>query len=198
MCNYIKTILGSTIKIPIDYVPEIVTAKNLTTMVNQTSSDMTELVELISQLVHNMDTSPPPFNVIAEREKVHNSVFQIRLAIRFHNYSSGYAKKSCISRSIDDVSRLFVNVWCLKFARARFIDINDYRLLLPVDGAHSASCEEMATTMSSAEGAAYKGLQQCIKTVMPERLLSAEQKVTDYKSPDDGIVPDHRPTNACI
>ncbi|XP_076897206.1 exocyst complex component SEC10b-like isoform X2 [Bidens hawaiensis] len=74
------------------------------------------------------------------------------------------------------------------------------RLLLPVDGAHAASCEEMGTAMSSAEGAAYKGLQQCIETVMAEveRLLSAEQKATDYKSPDDGVVPDHRPTNACI
>ncbi|KAM7476461.1 hypothetical protein LguiB_023704 [Lonicera macranthoides] len=73
------------------------------------------------------------------------------------------------------------------------------RLLLPVDGAHAASCEEMTTAMSSAEGAAYKGLQQCIETVMAEveRLLSAEQKITDYQSPDDGIVPDHRPTNAC-
>ncbi|KAJ4955436.1 hypothetical protein NE237_012219 [Protea cynaroides] len=73
------------------------------------------------------------------------------------------------------------------------------RLLLPVDGAHAASCEEMATAMSSAEAVAYKGLQQCIETVMAEveRLLSAEQKATDYRSPDDGIVPDHRPTNAC-
>ncbi|KAF5182264.1 Exocyst complex component [Thalictrum thalictroides] len=73
------------------------------------------------------------------------------------------------------------------------------RLLLPVDGAHAASCEEMATAMSSAEGAAYKGLQQCIETVMAEveRLLSAEQKATDYRSPDDGIAPDHRPTSAC-
>ncbi|EOY25456.1 Exocyst complex component sec10 isoform 1 [Theobroma cacao] len=99
------------------------------------------------------------------------------------------------------------------------------RLLLPVDGAHAASCEEMATAMSSAEGAAYKGLQQCIETVMAEvscslpvssnililldnsmgdnyriwveRLLSAEQKATDYCSPDDGMAPDHRPTNAC-
>ncbi|MFS7896735.1 putative exocyst complex component Sec10 [Helianthus anomalus] len=69
-----------------------------------------------------------------------------------------------------------------------------------MDGAHAASCEEMGTTMSSAEGVAYKGLQQCIETVMAEvkRLLSAEQKATDYKSPDDGVVPDHRPTNACI
>ncbi|KAL8539784.1 hypothetical protein ACS0TY_001405 [Phlomoides rotata] len=45
-----------------------------------------------------------------------------------------------------------------------------------------------------------RGLQQCIETVMSEveRLLSAEQKATDYRSPDDGITPDHRPTNACI
>uniref|UniRef100_A0A803MK05 Exocyst complex component Sec10 n=1 Tax=Chenopodium quinoa TaxID=63459 RepID=A0A803MK05_CHEQI len=73
------------------------------------------------------------------------------------------------------------------------------RLLLPVDGAHAASCEEMATAMSKAESAAHKGLQQCIDTVMAEveRLLSAEQKVTDYRSPEDGIVPDHRPTSAC-
>nr|GLL20332.1 exocyst complex component SEC10 [Ipomoea trifida] len=73
------------------------------------------------------------------------------------------------------------------------------RLLLPVDGAHAASCEEMAKAMSSAEGAAYKGLQQCIETVMAEveRLLSTEQKTTDFRSPDDGIGPDHRPTTAC-
>ncbi|XP_047315616.1 exocyst complex component SEC10b [Impatiens glandulifera] len=73
------------------------------------------------------------------------------------------------------------------------------RLLLPVDGAHAASCEEMATAMSTAEGAAYKGLQQCIETVMAEvdRLLSAEQKAADYRSPDDGLIPDHRPTSAC-
>lgn len=37
-----------------------------------------------------------------------------------------------------------------------------------MDGAHASSCEEMATAMSSAEAAAYKGLQQCIETVMAE------------------------------
>ena len=37
-----------------------------------------------------------------------------------------------------------------------------------MDGAHVASLEEMATTMSSAETAVYKGLQQCIETVMSE------------------------------
>ncbi|GJV00589.1 putative ribonuclease H-like domain-containing protein [Tanacetum coccineum] len=31
-----------------------------------------------------------------------------------------------------------------------------------------------------------------------KRLLSAEQKAIDYKSPDDVIVPDHRPTNTSI
>ncbi|KAL9265068.1 Exocyst complex component SEC10a-like protein [Drosera capensis] len=76
---------------------------------------------------------------------------------------------------------------------------NISRPLLPVDGAHAASLDEMAKAMSNPENAAYKGLQQCVDTVMAEveRLLSAEQKATDYRSPDDGIVPDHRPTNAC-
>uniref|UniRef100_A0A3Q7IEC1 Exocyst complex component Sec10 n=1 Tax=Solanum lycopersicum TaxID=4081 RepID=A0A3Q7IEC1_SOLLC len=73
------------------------------------------------------------------------------------------------------------------------------RRLLPVDGAHAASSEEMATSMSRAESVACKGLQQCIETVIAEveRLLSTEQKATDYRSPDDGIIPDHRPTSAC-
>ncbi|KAI0519987.1 hypothetical protein KFK09_007452 [Dendrobium nobile] len=31
-----------------------------------------------------------------------------------------------------------------------------------------------------------------------ERLLSTEQKTIDYRSPDDGNLPDHRPTNACM
>ena len=42
------------------------------------------------------------------------------------------------------------------------------QLFLPVDGAHAASCEEMATTMSSAKTATYKGLKKCIETVMVE------------------------------
>eukprot|EP00252_Welwitschia_mirabilis_P014977 TRINITY_DN33064_c0_g1_i1.p1 TRINITY_DN33064_c0_g1~~TRINITY_DN33064_c0_g1_i1.p1 ORF type:complete len:834 (-),score=193.38 TRINITY_DN33064_c0_g1_i1:189-2690(-) len=73
------------------------------------------------------------------------------------------------------------------------------RLLLPVDGAHAACCEEMASTMASAESAALKGLQQCIDTVISEvdRLLASEQKPTDYRTPDDGNAPDHRPTAAC-
>ncbi|KAL8554697.1 hypothetical protein ACS0TY_002763 [Phlomoides rotata] len=73
------------------------------------------------------------------------------------------------------------------------------QLLLPVDAVYAASCEEMASAMSSAEGSACKGLQQCIDTVMAEveRLLSTEQKATDYRSSDDGIGPDHRATIAC-
>jgi len=42
------------------------------------------------------------------------------------------------------------------------------RLLLPVDGAHVASCEEMGTAVSKVEAAAHKGLLQCIDTVMAE------------------------------
>ena len=37
-----------------------------------------------------------------------------------------------------------------------------------MDGAHAASCEEMSTALSKAEVAAYKGLQQCIETVISE------------------------------
>ncbi|KAL8263609.1 hypothetical protein R6Q59_021739 [Mikania micrantha] len=73
------------------------------------------------------------------------------------------------------------------------------RLLLPVDGAHAACCEEMSEAMTSAEGSACKGLQQCIEIVISEveRLLSSEQKATDFKSPDDSLLADPRPTTAC-
>ncbi|KAF5774676.1 putative exocyst complex component Sec10 [Helianthus annuus] len=73
------------------------------------------------------------------------------------------------------------------------------RLLLPVDGAHAASCEEMSSAMSGAESSAIKGLQQCIDIVIVEveRLLSAEQKATDFRSADDGLMADPRPTTAC-
>ncbi|KAL7609194.1 hypothetical protein Lser_V15G14417 [Lactuca serriola] len=73
------------------------------------------------------------------------------------------------------------------------------RLLLPVDGAHVSSCEEMASAMSSAESSACKGLQQCIDILIVEvdRVLSAEQKPTDYRSADDNLMADHRPTVAC-
>ncbi|CAD6267934.1 unnamed protein product [Miscanthus lutarioriparius] len=74
------------------------------------------------------------------------------------------------------------------------------RLLLPVDGAHPSACEDMGSAVSVVEAAAHKGLLQCIDTVMSEveRLLFSEQKATDYRTPDDGAAPDHRPTNACI
>ncbi|XP_076909669.1 exocyst complex component SEC10a-like [Bidens hawaiensis] len=73
------------------------------------------------------------------------------------------------------------------------------RLLLPVDGAHASSCEEMTAAMSSAESSACKGLQQCIEIVISEveRLLSTEQKATDFKSADDSLMADPRPTTAC-
>lgn len=46
------------------------------------------------------------------------------------------------------------------------------RLLLPVEGAHVAACEEMGTAISNVEGAAHKGLLQCIDTVMSEVCVS--------------------------
>ncbi|MFS7988005.1 putative exocyst complex component Sec10 [Helianthus anomalus] len=57
----------------------------------------------------------------------------------------------------------------------------------------------MTTAMSGAESSAIKGLQQCIDIVIAEveRLLSAEQKATDFRSADDGLMPDPRPTAAC-
>ncbi len=36
------------------------------------------------------------------------------------------------------------------------------------DGAHAACCEQMAAAMGNAEGAALKGLQMCIDTIMAE------------------------------
>ncbi|GKC59070.1 exocyst complex component SEC10A-like protein [Tanacetum coccineum] len=73
------------------------------------------------------------------------------------------------------------------------------RLLLPVDGAHTATCEEIAAAMSSAESSACQGLHRCIEIVISEveRLLTAEQKATDYRSVDDSLMADHRPTTVC-
>jgi hypothetical protein len=42
------------------------------------------------------------------------------------------------------------------------------RLLLPLDGAYAACCEQMATAMANSERAALKGLQMCIDTIMAE------------------------------
>ncbi|PWA35390.1 Exocyst complex component Sec10-like protein [Artemisia annua] len=69
------------------------------------------------------------------------------------------------------------------------------RLLLPVDGAHAPICEEMAATMSSVENSVCQGLHQCIKIVISERLLTAEQKATDCRSVDNSLMADHRATS---
>ncbi|CAK9230355.1 unnamed protein product [Sphagnum troendelagicum] len=74
------------------------------------------------------------------------------------------------------------------------------RMLLPVDGAHSACCEEMAAAMANTERTALKGLQSCINAMIAEleRLLVAEQRVTDFNPPEDPRTsPDHHPTKAC-
>ncbi|GBG59446.1 hypothetical protein CBR_g38471 [Chara braunii] len=73
------------------------------------------------------------------------------------------------------------------------------RLLLPVEGAHAACCEEMASGMSRAEERALSGLRLCLDTVLAEveRVLNAEQKVSEFRPTEDGNPPDHRPTPAC-
>lgn len=50
----------------------------------------------------------------------------------------------------------------------QYLANNISRLLLPVDGAHAACCEQMATAMANSERAALKGLQMCIDTIMAE------------------------------
>ncbi|KAG8483104.1 hypothetical protein CXB51_022071 [Gossypium anomalum] len=93
--------------------------------------------------------------------------------------SQAEAAAAAGEKAVSNLSWLQYNVLAVYFANSIS------RLLLPVDGSHAAACEEMATAMSSAEGAAFKGLHQCIETV--DRLLSAEQKAADYHSPDDGM-----------
>ncbi|KAI3511055.1 hypothetical protein L1887_18197 [Cichorium endivia] len=68
-----------------------------------------------------------------------------------------------------------------------------------VAGAHAPSCEEMASTMTGAESSVVQGLQQYIDIVTAEveRLLSTEQKPLDYRSANDSLMADHRPTVAC-
>ncbi|MQL88527.1 hypothetical protein Taro_021096 [Colocasia esculenta] len=51
----------------------------------------------------------------------------------------------------------------------------------------------------SREKTQRKRQETSAKHIAPvERLLSSEQKTTDYRSPDDGNAPDHRPTTTCI
>ena len=42
------------------------------------------------------------------------------------------------------------------------------RLLLPLDGAYAACCEQMAIAMANSERAALEGLRMCIDTIMAE------------------------------
>lgn len=73
-------------------------------------------------------------------------------------------------------------------------------VLTLVDGAHAKALDEMGAKMGEAEGMALKGLQVCVESVMGEveRVLQAEQKATEFRPPEDGALPDNRPTTACI
>ncbi|CAI7890242.1 unnamed protein product [Closterium sp. NIES-54] len=73
-------------------------------------------------------------------------------------------------------------------------------LLMAVDGAHGKCVEEMTRKLGEAEAVVLRGMQVCIDTSVGEveRLLAAEQKPTEFRPPEDGTLPDHRPTTACI
>eukprot|EP00850_Spirogloea_muscicola_P002872 SM000011S19050 [mRNA] locus=s11:509502:515891:- [translate_table: standard] len=73
------------------------------------------------------------------------------------------------------------------------------RHLIAKPGAHATCIEEMGLSMADAEQGALRGLQLCVDTIVAEvdRLLQTEQKVADFKPPEDGNIPDHRPTKAC-
>ncbi|GJY04118.1 hypothetical protein Tco_0370058 [Tanacetum coccineum] len=70
-------LLSNTLKnhfpqVPFDLL--VVNAKNLTTKVNKTSTDMNELVGLVSRVVQLIETSPSPVNAAAEGEKTKHPV----------------------------------------------------------------------------------------------------------------------------
>ncbi|RZC57699.1 hypothetical protein C5167_005001 [Papaver somniferum] len=113
--------------------------------------------------------------------------------------ASASAAESSFKSFMDVVKRCASSVGIVK----QYFKNSISQLLLPVDGAHFASLEEMAAAVSRAEVAAYEGLQQCVETLMAEaeRLLSASQIPPDYLPPEDGMVPDLRVvccTNYCL
>ncbi|GJU65860.1 hypothetical protein Tco_1247695 [Tanacetum coccineum] len=63
-----------SVKVSADLLPEMVTSKNLTTIVNKTSTDMTEIVDLVSQLVSILNASTTPLSAVAEGEKCKTEV----------------------------------------------------------------------------------------------------------------------------
>nr|GEX33582.1 hypothetical protein [Tanacetum cinerariifolium] len=60
------------VKVPNDFL--VVNAKNLVAKVNQTSTDINEMVGMVSRAVQLMETSPPPISVVAEGEKDTKSI----------------------------------------------------------------------------------------------------------------------------
>ncbi|GJV72458.1 hypothetical protein Tco_1492453 [Tanacetum coccineum] len=66
LISYMKQVIHSTVKVPNNIL--VVNAKSLTSQVNRTSTDMNELVRLISRDVQLMETSALPVNVDDEGE----------------------------------------------------------------------------------------------------------------------------------
>ncbi|GKB90343.1 hypothetical protein Tco_0962615 [Tanacetum coccineum] len=88
LIQYIERILHSIVKVHVVLLLQIDISKNLITTVNTTSNNMTELVDLLIQIVTNNRPSSPPFNDTAEGEKSaqaelakegkHNTLFVIK------------------------------------------------------------------------------------------------------------------------
>ncbi|GJU79105.1 hypothetical protein Tco_1276175 [Tanacetum coccineum] len=65
--RFVTLILHSSVKAPRDIL--VVNAKHLQTKVDRTSNDLQELVELVTQLMHIIDSVAPPTNATIEGEK---------------------------------------------------------------------------------------------------------------------------------
>ncbi|GKE97213.1 hypothetical protein Tco_1582068 [Tanacetum coccineum] len=66
MISYLEQVLHSTVKVPNDIL--VVNAINFTSQVNRTSTNMNELVGLVSRVVQLMKTSSPHVSAIVEGE----------------------------------------------------------------------------------------------------------------------------------
>ncbi|GKA08171.1 hypothetical protein Tco_0687502 [Tanacetum coccineum] len=66
MISYLEQVLHFTVKVPNDIL--VVNAINFTSQVNRTSTDMNELVGLVSRVLQLMKTSSLHVSVIAEGE----------------------------------------------------------------------------------------------------------------------------------
>ncbi|CAM6124454.1 unnamed protein product [Calypogeia fissa] len=160
-----------------------------TCLLDQVSSYTTEGLERAQEALNEAAVQRERFTIGATMSR------RVAAAAAAAAEAAAHAGESSVRSFMVAVHRATANV---ALVQQHFVNTIT-RLLLPVDGAHAACCEEMANAMANSESAALKGLQVCIDTILAEaeRLLAAEQKQADYKPTEDGNPPDHRPTAAC-